>query len=250
MNTLNITALPSGGPIFKEVKREIVEALTAGEWSPGDAIPPEPKLAERFGISIGTLRKAIDELVAENVLVRQQGRGTFVATHSRDRMRFLFFNIVGHDGVKQFPTVRLEGFRKLRADEEVGERLRIPAKAPVLCFRNSLWIEEQPVMVDDIHVPAELFKGLTEARLRQRDNTIYHLFQQSFGISVVRTSETVRAIVAPGDIAAILQVAPGMPLLQIRRVAFSLHDRPVEFRRSYVNSARHEYQRDPVINAS
>ena len=100
MDRHDVITAPAGGPIFKEVKRKMLAALAAGEWKPGEAIPAEPRLAERFGIAIGTLRKAIDELVAENVLLRQQGRGTFVATHSRDRMLFLFFNIIRHDGVK------------------------------------------------------------------------------------------------------------------------------------------------------
>lgn len=235
----------SGGPIFKEVKRRMMAALAAGEWKPGEAIPAEPRLAERFGIAIGTLRKAIGELVAENVLVRQQGRGTFVATHSRDRMLFLFFNIIRHDGVKEYPQVELVGFRKARADDEVAERLQLPARAPVFAYRNALRLDGKPVVVDDITVPAELFAGLTAARLQQRTNTIYHLYQHGFGLSVVRTAETVRAVAAPEDIVQLLELPPASPLLMIRRVAFTLGDRPVEFRRSYVNTCGHEYQREP-----
>ncbi|RPH67647.1 MAG: GntR family transcriptional regulator [Burkholderiales bacterium] len=235
----------SGGPIFKEVKRRMLAALAAGEWKPGEAIPAEPRLAERFGISIGTLRKGIDELVAENVLVRQQGRGTFVATHSRDRMLFLFFNVIRHDGVKVYPDVELVNFRKARADDETAERLQLPARAPVFAYRNALRLDGKPVIVDDITVPAELFAGLTPLRLQERTNTIYHLYQHGFGLSVVRTAETVRAVGAPEDIAQLLEVPAGSPLLLIRRVAFTLNDRPVEFRRSHVNTARHEYQREP-----
>jgi GntR family transcriptional regulator len=234
-----------GGPIFKEVKRRMLAALAAGEWKPGEAIPAEPRLAERFGISIGTLRKAIDELVAENVLVRQQGRGTFVATHSRDRMLFLFFNVIRHDGVKVYPDVALVDFRKARADDETAERLRLAPRAPVFAYRNALRLDGRLVIVDDITVPAELFVGFTAARLQQRTNTIYHLYQLGFGLSVVRTAETVRAVAAPADVARLLEVPAGSPLLLVRRVAFTLNDRPVEFRRSYVNTAHHEYQREP-----
>lgn len=235
----------SGGPIFKAVKRRMLSALAAGEWKPGEAVPAEPRLAERFGISIGTLRKAIDELVAENVLVRQQGRGTFVATHSRDRMLFLFFNIIRHDGVKEYPHVELVDFRRGRADDETAERLQLAPRAPVFCYRNALRLDGKPVIVDDISVPADLFEGLTAARLRERGNTIYHLYQHAFGLSVVRTAETVRAVGAPQDVATLLEVPRDSPLLLIRRVAFTLNDRPIEFRRSHVNTARHEYQRDP-----
>jgi len=235
----------SGGPIFKEVKRRMLSALAAGEWKPGEAVPAEPRLAERFGISIGTLRKAIDELVAENVLVRRQGRGTFVATHSRDRMLFLFFNIIRHDGVKEYPDVELVDFRRARADDETAERLQLAPRAPVFAYRNALRLDGKPVIVDDISVPADLFAGLTAARLRERSNTIYRLYQNAFGLSVVRTAETVRAVGAPPDVATLLEVPQDSPLLLIRRVAFTLNDRPIEFRRSHVNTARHEYQRDP-----
>ena len=236
---------PSGGPIFKEVKRRMLAALAGGEWKPGEAIPAEPRLAERFGIAIGTLRKAIDGLVAENVLVRQQGRGTFVATHDRDRMLFLFFNVIRHDGVKEYPDVELLSFRKARADHDVAERLQLAPRAPIFFYRNALRLRGKPVIVDDIAVSAALFAGLGPARLRERTNTIYHLYQHGFGLSVVRTAETVRALAAPGDVARWLAVPAGSPLLQVRRVAFTLNDRPVEFRRSYVNTAEHEYQREP-----
>ena len=245
MDRQDFISSASRGPIYKEVKRRMQAALAAGEWKPGEAIPAEPRLAERFGIAIGTLRKAIDELVAENVLLRQQGRGTFVAQHTRDRMLFLFFNIIRHDGAKEYPQVGLVSFRRTRADDEAAGRLQLAPRAPVFAYRNALQLGGRPVIVDDITVPAELFAGLTAERLRTRTNTIYHLYQHGFGLSVVRTAETVRAVGAPADVARLLDVPEGSPLLSIRRTAYTLDDSPVEFRRSYVNTAEHEYQRDP-----
>lgn len=233
------------GPIYKEVKRRIMDSLAAGEWKPGQAIPAEHRLAERFGISIGTLRKAIDELVAENVLLRQQGRGTFVASHGGDGMRFLFFNIVRHDGVREYPDVRLERFARGRADDDEARRLQIAPRSAVIRFRNALSLAGAPVGVDDITVPAALFDGLTQRRLQQRGNTVYHLYEHGFGISVVRTAETVRAVAAEAEIAALLRLPPLAPVLQVRRVAYTLHDRPVEARVSWIDTARYEYQREP-----
>ena len=99
--------VPLSVPLYKEIKRQLMDALTSGEWRPGQSIPSERRLSERFGISIGTLRKAIDELVAENILIRQQGRGTFVATHTRDRLLFYFFHVVPESGPKAYPEQRL-----------------------------------------------------------------------------------------------------------------------------------------------
>ena len=244
MNKRDDIALFSGGPLYKEVKRRLTGSLGAGEWKPGEAIPAEPRLARHFGVSIGTVRKAIDELVAENVLLRQQGRGTFVATHRGESMRFLFFSIIGQDGSQHYPDVRLENFRRARASAPVAEKLAIAVKSPVLEFRNSLWLDGKAVGVDDITVPAETFPGLSLVRLSQRDNTIYHLYEHGFGVSVMRIAETLRAAGAPPDVAALLGLPAGSPLLQVRRVAFTLNERPVEFRVSWVNTAEHEYRRE------
>src|SRR6476661_5694082 len=95
------------GPLYKEMKRRLTDALTQGEWKPGEAIPAERRLSERFRISVGTVRRAIDELVAENILIRQQGRGTFVARHTREREVFYFLHVVPQRGPKQYPEVQL-----------------------------------------------------------------------------------------------------------------------------------------------
>ena len=88
------TASPTPtGPLYRRVQAALTRKLAAGVWKPGEAIPSEAALAEEFDCSIGTLRKAVDELAAGNILVRQQGRGTFVATHSEDRTLFHFFHI-------------------------------------------------------------------------------------------------------------------------------------------------------------
>src|SRR5688500_8898360 len=127
--------LAAGGltfnPLYKEVKNRLTRGLAAGEWKAGEAIPSEAKLSERFNVSIGTIRKAIDELVAERILLRQQGRGTFVATHTEDRTLFYFFHIVGKDGSRELPVMELLSFRKARATAAEEERLGIGRGAAV-----------------------------------------------------------------------------------------------------------------------
>ena len=233
--------IPLTGPLYREVKRQLMEAMSGGEWKPGEAIPAERRLAERYGISIGTVRKAIDELVAENMLIRQQGRGTYVASHNRDRLLFYFFHVVPHDGAKQYPVVRLLGFARAKADKLASDKLGIALGDPVLRVRNLLSLSDSPVIVDDITIAAARFTGLTERAFRDRPSTVYNLYQEAFGTSVVRTVERLRATTADADIAPLLQVARGAPLLQIRRVALSYNDVPVELRISHVNTALHEY---------
>lgn len=233
--------VPLATPLYKETQRQMMGALTTGEWKAGEAIPAERRLAERYGISIGTVRKAIDELVAERILIRQQGRGTFVASHTRDRLLFYFFHIVPEAGEKSYPEVQFLSFTRARADRSAAERLGLAAGDAVFRIRNRLRLSGVPIMVDEITLSAARFAGLTEARFRGRASTIYNLYQEAFGISVVRTSERLRATVADAEAAALLELARGAPLLQIRRVAHTYNEVPVEYRVSLVNTAHHEY---------
>ena len=233
--------VPLTGPLYREVKRQLMEAMAGGEWKPGEAIPAERRLAERYGISIGTVRKAIDELVAENMLIRQQGRGTYVASHNRDRLLFYFFHVVPHEGAKQYPVVRLLSFARAKADKLASDKLGIALGDPVLRIRNLLSLSSAPVIVDDITIAAARFSGLTERAFRERSSTVYNLYQEAFGTSVVRTVERLRATTADAEFASLLQVPCGAPLLQIRRVALTYNDVPVELRISHVNTGEHEY---------
>ncbi len=233
--------VPLTGPLYREVKRQLMEAMSSGEWKPGEAIPAERRLAERYGISIGTVRKAIDELVAENMLIRQQGRGTYVASHNRDRLLFYFFHVVPHEGAKQYPVVRMLAFTRAKADKLASDKLGIAMGDPVLRIRNLLSLSSAPVIVDDITIAAARFTGLTERAFRDRPSTVYNLYQEAFGTSVVRTVERLRATIADAEFASLLQLPRGAPLLQIRRVALSYNDVPVELRISHVNTAEHEY---------
>lgn len=230
-----------GKTLYKEVQRQMLAALSAGEWKPGTAIPAEKKLAERYGISIGTLRKAIDELVADNILIRHQGRGTYVATHTSDRQFFHFFNVVPHAGPKKYPDVELIAFAKEKADQAASDKLGIAADSKVFRFTNLLSLNGVPILLDDIAVPERVFGGLTEARLRQRPSTLYNFYQSAFGLNVIRTEERLRAVPASAEHARLLRVKTGMPLIAIRRVAFTYHDQPIEWRISYVNTAHYEY---------
>lgn len=231
-------------PLYKEVKRLLTETIRAGEWKPGSAIPAERVLSERFQVAVGTIRKAVDELVQENILIRQQGRGTFVAAHNRDRMMFHFFHIVKSDGTKLTPAVDMLSFRSATADDEEGERLGIARGAKIFRIRNCLSLGGVPVIYDTIAIPQAMFPGLTAGRFRNRPNTIYHLYQTEFGITVVRSAERLRGALADSESAQILQVKPGAPLLEIKRVALTFHEVPVEYRRSLVNTADHEYFSD------
>lgn len=243
-----IDALSGGqataAPLYREVQWRITRALAAGDWRPGEAIPSETRLAADFKVSIGTIRRAIDELVAGRILVRQQGRGTFVASHTEDRTLFYFFHVVGKDGSQEFPVSELLAFVRERAGADDEAPLDIPRGSRVARVRNLLKLAGNPVVLDDITVSTERFKGIDEDAFRNRDGTIYGLYQARYGVNVVRISERISAAHPPADIAAILGMNASQPALHIRRVAYTYNDSPVEYRRSWINSTDHEYLSD------
>ena len=231
-------------PLYQEVKRLLTQSLAAGEWQAGVALPSETRLAERYRVSIGTVRKAIDELVAERILVRHQGRGTYVASHNARRMLFHFFHIVPAGGGKEQPETELLSFERAKADADSAARLNIAPRAPVFRIRNLLRLTGKPVVLDEITLPAERFPRLSEKVFRERDSTIYQLYQERYGINVVRSAERLGAALADRSSAKLLGVPAGSPLLRIKRTALTYHNAPVELRTSLVNTAEHEYFSD------
>jgi GntR family transcriptional regulator len=231
----------SGVPLYRKVKRAIIQVIEQGRLNAGDALPSEAEISQAFGISIGTLRHAVDELVAEQIVVRRQGRGTFVVMHNAERFLFHYFHVESATGVREFPQVELLSFDRGRMDEEQAEALLGRVGDPVVVVENRLRLQGRPVIHDTLVLPAMLFKGLTEKRFRERPNTIYHLYQTEFGITVVRAHERARAVAADRAAARILGVSVGMPVMEVRRIALTFGDRPVEFRTSVIATSQHDY---------
>ena len=231
----------AGMPLFRAVKRALVRAVESGQYAPGSVLPAEPQLAAAFGVSVGTLRRAVDDLVAEHVLVRRQGRGTFVATHNSDRFLFQFFHVERSDGLREPPQVQTLSFERGRLDDDAAQALALRPGEPCFVIENVLRLQGRPVVWDRLQLPASLFRGLTEKRLRERPSTLYHLYQSEFGITVVRAQERLSAAAADRQAARVLGVTSGAPVLQVRRVAIALGGRAVEYRVSTVQTAQHEY---------
>lgn len=231
----------AGMPLYRVVKRALLQAIESQACPPGAALPSEAVLAGALGVSIGTLRRAVDELVAEHILVRRQGRGTFVATHNPSRFLFQFFHVERSDGLRESPVLDLVSFERLRADEETAAALQLRIGDPLIQIENRLRLQGSAVIYDRLRLPAALFKGLSERRLRERSATIYQLYQSDYGITVLRALERARAIAADRSAARVLGLAPGMPVMEVRRTALTFGDRPVEYRVSIIDTRNHDY---------
>jgi GntR family transcriptional regulator len=228
-------------PLYKEVKRRLADALHQGIWRHGQALPPEPALAHRFGASIGTLRRAVGELVAEGILVRRQGSGTFVASHTRDVMLTRFFRIVDRDGNKRFPHSQTLSFRRATADAGSAQALRIRVGAPLLQIDALLHLDGMPVIFDRIRLPGALFPDMTKEVFSERDTTIYALYQSRYDITVVRIEESITAALADARVRTLLRLPPPAAVLRIARTAYAHRDTPVDARVRFVNTAHHRY---------
>jgi GntR family transcriptional regulator len=228
-------------PLYAQIRALIERALESGEWAPGQAIPSELELASRFGVSQGTVRKAVQALAADNLLVRRQGKGTFVATHTEEKAsNFRFLRIRRDDGKPEYPKSRLIDLRRARAGAEVAQALALPPGHPVFVLRRILEYGGDPAVLDEITLPAELFPGLTRARFAAYHGSMYGFFETAFGVRMLRADERLRAVAADERSAKLLQVAPGTPLLAVDRVAYTYGDRPVEVRRGLCTT-RHEH---------
>lgn len=232
-------------PLYKHVKNRIVDALRSGEWKPGDPLPSEAKLAEMYDVAISTIRAAVGELEAVGLVLRRQGKGTYVTEHGDEHSVYRFFNIVRDGGHKELPVSELISIAKATADDETAELLRLPrnpAKADVFRLRNVLRIGDSPVSVSDITVPAALFPGLNARMIREHGKTLYAVFQQRFGVTIVKIVEELKAVRADALSREHLGVRLGDPVLELRRIAYSFNGQPVEVRRSYIDTRSTHYR--------
>jgi GntR family transcriptional regulator len=243
MNPSSTLEAPAFSPLYQQIKTLILRSLQAGEWKPGEPIPSEMELALRFHVSQGTVRKAIDELAAENLVVRRQGKGTFVATHAEQQVQYRFLKLVPDDGNPNAdgPAERtIVDCRRQRASAEVARALGLRTGDPVLQVQRVLAYAGVPTILEDLWLPGAQFKGLTAERLRLWPGPMYAMFETEFGVRMVRAEEKIRAVLPDAAQAALLAVPLQTPLLSVERVAHTYHDVPMELRRGlYRTDARH-----------
>jgi GntR family transcriptional regulator len=233
---------PSFRPLYLQIKSLLEKSLETGEWRPGEAIPSEIELAGRFGVSQGTVRKAIDALAADNLVVRRQGKGTFVATHTEEKSSLLRFLRIRSDDGRDVPHVsRLLDVRRGKATADIARLLDVKPGDPVVVLRRVLEYGGAPTVLDEIVLPAALFRGLTKAKADAYRGSMYSFFETEFGVRMLRAQEKLRAVAADAATARILGIAPGTPVLAVERVTFTFGDRPVEWRRGLCATQHHHY---------
>jgi GntR family transcriptional regulator len=235
---------PTFSPLYQQIKALITQSLQSGEWKPGELIPSEVELASRFKVSQGTVRKAIDELALENLVVRRQGKGTFVATHHEVRAQFRFLRLMPDIGEPHHPENKVIEVKRLRAPAEVARLLEIKSADSVIFIKRVQSFDGTPTILEELWLPGLIFKGLTAERLIEYKGPMYGLFETEFGTRMIRATEKIRAVNADEGIAELLNVAPVTPLLSVERVSYTYGDKPVEVRRGLYRTDCHHYQNE------
>lgn len=235
---------PTFSPLYRQIKDFLIRSLEDGEWGPGDAIPSEGELAARFSVSQGTVRKAIDEMAAENMLIRRQGKGTFVATHDDPRSFYRFLRVVPDHGKIIQGVSDAFACEMVAASAEVAEALGLAVGDALISIRRVLRFADEPVVFDQIYLVAESFAGLTLDVLRSGERSLYSLFESDYGVRMIRAEERLRAVAADEESAAQLGVAVGEPLLRVERTAYTYGNKPVEWRLGLYSTRHHHYRNE------
>ncbi len=228
-------------PKYVQVLQSLTRRLAGREWKPGVALPSEISLAQEYGVSLGTMRKAIDQLAAQNVLVREQGKGTFVATHSADRALRHYFRIVPDDGEPGLPGCRVVSRAAGVASAEEMERLQLRAGASVLRFLRVRGFADPPIISERLVLPVSRFPGIRGKPIVDLPSLLYEYYSEQYGVIVTEAVEKLRAVAADATDVRLLRVAAQQPLLEIDRVALDISRLPVEWRLTHCDTRHHHY---------
>ena len=228
-------------PLYRQVKDVLVRRIADGVWAAGGALPSEPDIAADLGVSHGTVRKALDELAAENLVVRRQGKGTFVARHDEARILFQYFKLIPDTGERRFPDSRILGVEVLDADAEAARILALRKGAKVVALERVRSLAEKICIVERIVLPKALFPGIEK---RDLPNNLYELYRAEYGVTIARATERLKAVAASKREAKHLDVPVGAPLLAIDRTALAIDGAPVEWRMSLCRTDAFHYLSD------
>jgi GntR family transcriptional regulator len=229
-------------PLYIQVRDELTRRLAKGRWRPGTSLPSEQGLAREMGVSQGTVRKALDGLAADHILVRKQGRGTFVAEFEESRILFQFFRLWPDSGERMFPTSKVLSRTTEKGSARERAALGLGLLSKIVRVERVRYHGRVPILREILSLPAGLFPGFNE--VRQVPNNVYQFYSERWGIRITKTKEKLKAVAADTNDRRALGCAVGDPLLLIERLALDINTRPVEYRRSFCLTTHMHYASD------
>lgn len=236
-------------PLYHQVYLDLRSSIDDGKRRPGDQIAPERELAQQYGVSVITVRRALDELAREERIERTRGRGTFVLPARIDRdldEPLTFTEEMQRRGMD--PQTRLIAARQETAGEAVATNLQLKVGAPTVFIERLRLADQQPLLLEQVHLSAERFPGLLKADLERE--SLYGVLTARFGTSISRTRETFEPVLLRKREAGLLAIKKRQPALLVAGVAYSDDGVPVEYSRTYVRGDRTRYFVERNVNVS
>lgn len=231
-------------PLYQRLRDQLAEQIANNRWRPGEAIPTEAALSAEYQLSTGTVRKAIDALVSEGILERQQGRGTFIRRAQFQSSLFRFFRFQTVSGERQVPESRILSIEPVAAPSAVAQALGLPADAPVIRIVRVRLLDVKPVLAEEIWLPRQRFQALLEIDLSREGPLLYPIYEEVCGQVVASAEETLTAESVNDVHARLLQVAVNSPVIVIERLARDYAGGPLEWRRSRGHAEHFRYSVD------
>ena len=231
-------------PLYQRLRDQLAEQIANNRWRPGEAIPTEAALSAEYQLSTGTVRKAIDALVSEGILERQQGRGTFIRRAQFQSSLFRFFRFQTVSGERQVPESRILSIEPVAAPSAVAQALGLPADAPVIRIVRVRLLDVKPVLAEEIWLPRQRFQALLEIDLSREGPLLYPIYDEVCGQVVASAEETLTAESVNDVHARLLQVAVNSPVIVIERLARDYAGSPLEWRRSRGHAEHFRYSVD------
>ncbi len=222
--------MPDFQPLYKQVYDVLVRRIAEGSWQPAEALPSEHALAAELKVSQGTVRKALDALVAENLVQRHQGKGTFVAEHTQEHALFRFFRLArpNSDGDRVIPeSTEARCKRRVATKTEIA-KLHLKKGEKVVEIKRLRLIDGDPAVSEKIVVPLKLFPELDHQTALP--NTLYSLYQSVYGVNVTVAKEELMAVLSNKTDEKYMGIKSGSPLLRVDRVAIGIDGQHVEWR--------------------
>jgi GntR family transcriptional regulator len=228
-------------PLYQQIKDLILGRLQAGEWQPGQSIPSEMELAERYKVSQGTVRKAIDALAAENLVIRHQGKGTFVASHREEAVQYRFLRLIPDDGRELILKSKFLSCQILNADDYLVNRLHIKSGDSVIEIKRIQTFRGKPTVFECIYLMASRFKDISLQTLNAWQGPLYGFYESEFNTHMVWAQEQIKAVNANQELADQLQIPQGAAVLSVERRSFTYGNKPVEVRIAHYETANLHY---------
>lgn len=226
-------------PLYRQVEKHVTQLIVEQRWKPGEMLPSEFQLANEFGVSQGTVRKALNTLTDEKVLTRKQGLGTFVAEHTGTPALYRFFPVVADNHTPELPVAEVLSLKVEQANKAIATELGIKTKSKVVVLKRRRSINGEYCLLEDIYLPYKPFAGIEDEP--EIPHTLYHFYQTNFNLTVHKTEDKIKAVLAEPADADLLAVAEGSPLLSFTRLTKSLNDHIIEFRITRCRSDHYHY---------